>query len=211
MLIGRGTELEEVGRALSTSRLVTLTGPGGVGKTSLARAVMERFDGDERFFVDLTSFTSGPILEGLAGSLRFRSFEDLRASLLDQSCLLVLDNCEHVLDLAASAAGELLTVSDGIRILATSREALALPDEWVVAIAPLATEGSPSPAEELFCYEAVRRGLGHAVDRSTSVARPSTTPTSSTDATAAAARRENGAGSTDSSARSRLWSASSVA
>ncbi len=164
MLIARESELAEISSALEAHRLVTLTGPGGVGKTALAREIISAADRRETYFVDLAPMSDRDLDEGVAGSLRYRSFEHMVASMGETDALVVLDNCEHVLDAAAALASSLLAAGDRLSILATSREALAAAEEWVVAIHPLDTTGSPSPAEELFRFEAARRGLASALD-----------------------------------------------
>lgn len=157
MLIGRESELAAIDAALAGHRLVTLTGPGGVGKTALAESIAERHGGQ---FVDLTPLSGPSIKEGMAGASRYRSFAEMRRAIDDHGLLVVLDNCEHVLAAVSELCSELLGSSSGGRVLATSREALGLASEWIVPIAPLATSGSPSPAEKLFRYEATRRGFG---------------------------------------------------
>lgn len=163
MLIGRQTELAEIRGALANHRLVTLTGPGGVGKTSLARELLSTMDGREGLFADLAPLTGDAVTEAVAGSFRFRSFRDMIESLRKHEAVLVLDNCEHVLDAAAAIASDVLAATDRVSVLATSREPLTAPGEWVLPIRPLDTDGSPSAAEELFAFAAERRGLASAL------------------------------------------------
>ncbi|NNE94689.1 MAG: hypothetical protein HKN24_01535 [Acidimicrobiales bacterium] len=168
MLIARTDELATIEAALAEQQVVTLTGPGGVGKTALARAIGR--SNESSYFVDLTAFDGGTasLTEGVAGALGFRSFSHFVG---DASGLLVLDNCEHVIDAAASLILATTAAVPDIRVLATSREALGLPGELTIPIDPLGTEGSPSPAERLFRYEASRRGYGAKVENATMVER----------------------------------------
>ncbi|BDI28535.1 hypothetical protein CCAX7_005860 [Capsulimonas corticalis] len=152
-LIGREDEREEVAARLRRSRLVTLTGPGGIGKTRLALAVAREVApefADGVWMVALEALTDGAHVAGqIAATLGMKEtpnqalLEALTAHLRSKRLLLVLDNCEHVLAGSARAALHLLGECAGLRILATSREALGLADEtaWVV---PALT--SPDPA-----------------------------------------------------------------
>ena len=146
--IGREQELAEVARLVGEARLVTLTGTGGVGKTRLAA---------EAAAGALTRFADGVWLADLAGvgdaglvpvavlqALGVRqeggvpAVEALAYRLRSADLLLVVDNCEHVLDACAQLAGMLLRGAPGLRVLATSREALGLPGEVVYPVRPLA-------------------------------------------------------------------------
>ncbi len=162
-LIGRRAEVAEVRRILSGSRLVTLTGVGGVGKTRLAQRVateLRRTFPDGAWFVDLAELSDRGLLAGelrdpelLAqvvstvlglreGSAR-PPLEMLSRHLAGRRLLLVLDNCEHVLDPVAALAYALLRASPGVRILATSREPVNIAGEAIFVVAPLAT---PEPS-----------------------------------------------------------------
>jgi predicted ATPase/DNA-binding SARP family transcriptional activator len=143
-IIGREVDLGRIADALAGSRLATLIGPGGTGKTRLALEVSGT--ASDAAFVDLTRIDPGDDLAiGVAGQLGIdqRSgqspTERLVEALHTHDLLVVLDNCEHVLDDAAALADELLGSTSGVRILATSREALAIDGEQVVAIEPLDT------------------------------------------------------------------------
>ena len=181
-LIGRDEQLDSLSTTLRGVRLVSLIGPGGAGKTSLALATALRASHsypDGAFGVRLASVASGdqvPLavadalgvpLDGSGAERDVR--QRLTSFLARRQMLLLVDNCEHVVDAAASLIDDILGRCPEVTILATSREALALPDEVQVTVAPLATppEGTPSsrvleyPAAQLFSERsgAVRPGL----------------------------------------------------
>jgi predicted ATPase len=150
-LIGRGQEVQAVSARLGAARLVTLTGTGGVGKTRLAtqiaEAVAEQY-ADGVWFVDLAPLTD-PVLVpqaaaaalGVRGEGRRPVVETLLAELGPKALLLVLDNCEHVLDAAARLADQVLARCPQVRFLATSRERLGLVGEVAWRVPPLAVPG----------------------------------------------------------------------
>jgi predicted ATPase/DNA-binding CsgD family transcriptional regulator len=151
--IGRRHELREVKRLMSTTRLLTLTGTGGVGKTKLAmRAAGEMARGfpDGAWLVLLGSI-SDPLLvtQAVFGALGVQdlsagvSLSSLTDYLAGKRLLLVLDNCEHLLDACAVLAGTLLTSCPGLHVLATSRQALGVAGEVRMAVPPMSL-----PAEE---------------------------------------------------------------
>jgi predicted ATPase/DNA-binding SARP family transcriptional activator len=161
--VGRAAEQAEVQALLATSRLVTLTGPGGVGKTRLAvevaAAVRDKFP-DGVWFADLTAVSEralvapaiaagvGLLVGELAqaeGGVGAALAERLRSRRL----LVVLDNCEQVVDSAAAAVHDLLRACPGLVVLATSREALAVTGEVVFSVPPLSLPaGDPGPADD---------------------------------------------------------------
>ncbi len=155
-LIGRERELERIGEALRGARLVTLSGPGGVGKTRLAielarRQVPRRPDGV--WIVDLAAAPKIPdVAEEAARVLDLRAARGrtatdvLRDFLADRDLLLVLDNCEHVVGACAELAAALLTSCERVRVLATSREVLDVSGERVWRLGPL----EPAEAGRLF-------------------------------------------------------------
>src|SRR5262245_39960078 len=135
--IGRARELAEAARLLSETRLLTLTGPGGVGKTRLAveLAARETYP-DGVWLVELAALTDGALIpQAVAAALDVpeqtgRPIADtLLAALRPRRLLLVLDNCEHLVAAVAGLCAGLLRGCGGLRILATSREALAVDGE----------------------------------------------------------------------------------
>lgn len=142
-LVGRDAELADVIRRVRNGRLVTITGPGGIGKTRLAREVAVRVGPDFEYGsveVDLTRIDrEDGVAEAVAGQLGYADFGALVNSTGDQPTLVVLDNCEHVLDAAADVTRQLLDACEMPTIIATSRSPLDLPDESVITLGPLAT------------------------------------------------------------------------
>ncbi|GAA4474817.1 hypothetical protein GCM10023094_11140 [Rhodococcus olei] len=145
--VGRRAELAEAKRLLAQSRLVTLTGIGGVGKTRLALRVAtgaRRSFSDGVWLVKLGELHDAALLDGVVAAvlgLRPQSTQPLREVLVDflapREVLLVLDNCEQLVDTAAKLAETLLSACPKLRILATSREALAIGGEAVLRVPPL--------------------------------------------------------------------------
>jgi predicted ATPase/DNA-binding SARP family transcriptional activator len=138
-LVGRDRELEETARILADARLLTLTGPGGVGKTTLAvelaRRHGERYR-DGAFLVELAALADGElIIEEMADALRLQlpshraAIDSLVVQLRGRQMLIVLDNCEHLIDACARTVTELLQGCPDISVLATSREPLRIEGE----------------------------------------------------------------------------------
>jgi len=168
-LIGRDDDVAEVRSRFATGRrLVTLTGPGGIGKTALARAVLDSGDPPlaarwaviEFSRLDRSAAVPGAIAAGLGSP----TFDVLLSSPPEQGTLVLVDNCEHVVDAAADAIARLLDAWRDDRVLATSRSPLGMPGESVVALAPLAVP--PLGAVEarigavlLFCESARDSGV----------------------------------------------------
>ena len=166
--VGRRGELAEVRRLLAGSRLVTLTGVGGVGKTRLA---LRAAAGSRRAFpggvwlVRLDQLRDEALVaQAVAGALGLQDRPGyspaaaLAEYLAGRQLLLVLDNCEHLVDAAAKLADQLLRAAAGLRVLATSREALTIDGEMVLPVPPLAAPeaGQPLTAAELARFPAVR-------------------------------------------------------
>ncbi|WP_026344064.1 BTAD domain-containing putative transcriptional regulator [Nocardia sp. BMG111209] len=146
--IGRERELREVQRLCATSRLVTVVGPGGAGKTRLALQAATSMPEVRVHFVSLAeSGAPDPLADAIAGALAAGSPPDRLLGLLDVgAALLILDNCEHVLDAVAAPAARLLERLPQLTILATSREPLAVTGE---ALCHLDSLDVPAPDADL--------------------------------------------------------------
>ena len=154
--VGRARELDEVAELLNRHRLVTVTGPGGVGKTRLAeevaRQVADRF-ADGVWLAELAGVTDPDLVPAaVATSLGIQQggAASVMAALADvlaaRQVLLVLDNCEHLIDAVAALCGTLLPAADDVRILATSREPARVAGEARYRLPPLSL---PEPALSL--------------------------------------------------------------
>lgn len=169
--VGRSVLLEELDSARGRSRLVTLVGPGGVGKSRLAIENARRAGAEvdaEQWMVDLAAIpVGGDVVAAVAESLGAseRSVEALIRRLDGRRALLVLDNAEHVFEGARLIARALLEGCEGLCVLVTSREALRIPGERVLQVGPLVGEESGS-AVELFAARAADARSGFRVDRS---------------------------------------------
>ncbi len=171
--VGRDAELARIEQLLATHRLVTLTGPGGAGKTRLAVAAGLRA-GDAPYGVWLVELApvSDPdeVPAAVLGALSAREMNlieprqsgdrDVMNRLVDQlagrSALLVLDNCEHLVDAAARVADRLLAACPDLRILATSREPLAIFGEAICPVLPLGLPRPGMSAGDAVAYASVR-------------------------------------------------------
>ena len=188
--VGRRDEVGDVRRLLAESRLVTLTGIGGVGKTRLAlraaAGLARAFPGgvwlvrldqlrDEALVAQAVAGTLG--LQDRAG---FSPEEALADYLSSRQLLLVLDNCEHLVDAVAKLADHLLRAAPGLRVLATSRESLTIDGETVLPVPPLpvpeagqpltAAEAGLFPAVSLFAERAAQAVPGFAVTEANAAA-----------------------------------------
>ncbi|HET6501389.1 MAG TPA: LuxR C-terminal-related transcriptional regulator [Amycolatopsis sp.] len=174
--VDRRSEVAEAKRMLSAARLVTLKGPGGVGKTRLALKVatdLRRTFGDGVWLVELGKITDpARLVPALAEAVGLPEQPDrpLEAALEEflgaRRVLLVLDNCEHVVEVAAAVIGSLLRFCPRLRVLVTSREPLDIPGEAVLSVPPLSVppRARPVPLAELSTFSAVALF----VDRATS-------------------------------------------
>ncbi|MEJ3653582.1 LuxR C-terminal-related transcriptional regulator [Actinomycetes bacterium KLBMP 9759] len=154
--VGRAEERTAILDALQSERLVTLVGPGGVGKTRLAAVSAEAAASTFPFggaFVDLVPARDGFVEQAAAAALGVvpRAQEELAAAVEDRlrrgRSLLVLDNCEHLVESAAAFIERILSTCPETTVLATSRERLGIPGERIVPVAPLPLA---SDAEALF-------------------------------------------------------------
>jgi non-specific serine/threonine protein kinase len=158
--IGRKRDIAEVRQLLRTERLVTLTGPGGCGKTRLALQVaaetLPAFV-DGVWLIELASLSDGALIpQAVAATLDLREqggralLDTLADYLRARQTLLVLDNCEHIIQACAQVAESFLQACPSLTILATSREPLRIPGEVVHNVPPLAlpeTKGRDGPRE----------------------------------------------------------------
>jgi len=185
--VGRRRELGEAKRLLSAARLVTLTGAGGVGKTRLALRVaadVRRAFPDGVWLVELADLGDPHLVPNtVAMTFGLRGTRDQAAGLAeyieDKQLLLVLDNCEHVVNECAMLVAKLLAVSGGLRVLATSRHTLHVEGEHILHVEPLPvpdaedTGASPVEAVTLFTDRAaaVQPGFELTPDNRAAVAR----------------------------------------
>ena len=146
-LFGRAEVVETLSNRLAQQRLITITGPGGIGKTSVALAVADRMRAglpDGVCVVDFAPLADSKLVPtALASALGIGVVSEdplpnLVALLRNREMLIVLDNCEHVIDTAALLAESLLRGSTKLRILATSRESMRVSGEILFRLAPLA-------------------------------------------------------------------------
>ncbi|MCC5579371.1 AAA family ATPase [Microtetraspora sp. AC03309] len=167
--VGRRHEVAEAKRLLSQSRVVTFTGPGGVGKTRLALRIaadVRRAFPDGVWLVELAALDDPAMLcQTVAEALEIRNqsarscTEVLVDHLADKRALLVLDNCEHLLNDCAVLVETLARATTDLRILATSRQPLGAAGEQTLAVPAMALpdmDGVPLPLETMTHYDAVR-------------------------------------------------------
>jgi predicted ATPase/DNA-binding CsgD family transcriptional regulator len=153
--VGRAGQVDEVAELLDEYRLVTVTGPGGVGKTRLAGEVARRVAGrfaDGVWLVELAAVQESALVPAaVAGALGAQQapgmsiMESLAGVLARQQLLLVLDNCEHVLGAVAELCGGLLAAADDVRVLATSREPVGVAGEARYRLRPLTVPVTDAP------------------------------------------------------------------
>ena len=165
-MIGREAVLDDVEDRIRNDRFVTLLGPGGIGKTTVAiaagRAMAEEFNG-EVYFVDLGSLTDPrhvPAAVGTSLGLALKA-KDATAELLDavrsKKLLIILDSCEHLIDTVASLAERLFQEAPQVHVLATSRELLRVEGEYCYRILPLDfPPGSLQATNAMLRYPAIQ-------------------------------------------------------
>ncbi|MFJ6758187.1 AfsR/SARP family transcriptional regulator [Streptomyces sp. NPDC091273] len=167
-LVGRDEDLAQVDALVDRFRLTTLTGPGGAGKTRLAvqsaRPLLDRFP-DGVWLVELAPLSAGgDVPSAVLNALALREhapaagdpLDRLVAALRTRTALLVLDNCEHLIEAAAATTDRLLGECPGLRILATSREPLGLTGEALWPVHPLALPPQDADAAQAMASPAVR-------------------------------------------------------
>jgi predicted ATPase/DNA-binding CsgD family transcriptional regulator len=155
-LVGRSDAVDEVAALLGERRLVTVTGPGGVGKTRLAGAVARRVAGrfaDGVWLVELATVQEASLVAaavavalGIPQPPGKTVLESLAGVLAQRQLLLVLDNCEHVAVAVAELCAALLVAADDVRVLATSREPVGIAGEARYRLPPLTLPGPGDPA-----------------------------------------------------------------
>ncbi|MFG2231588.1 BTAD domain-containing putative transcriptional regulator [Streptomyces sp. NPDC048723] len=166
--VGRDEDLGQVDSLMSRFRLTTLIGPGGAGKTRLAvqsaRPLLARFP-DGVWLVELGPLSAeADVPPAVLNALALRDqapaagdpLDRLTAALRSRTALLVLDNCEHLIEAVAAVADRLLGACPGLRILATSREPLGLTGEALWPVRPLALPPRDADAAQALSYAAVR-------------------------------------------------------
>jgi predicted ATPase/DNA-binding CsgD family transcriptional regulator len=182
--VGRAGVVDEVAGHLGQYRLVTVTGPGGVGKTRLAGEVARQVAGrfaDGVWLAELAAVQDpAQVAAAVAVALGIRELPSVPAAdalahaLARRQLLLVLDNCEHVIGAAAELCGRLLLGADDVRVLATSREPLQIAGEARYRLAPLTLPAPDNPADAdgseavaLFADRARRADASFALDGET--------------------------------------------
>jgi predicted ATPase/class 3 adenylate cyclase len=172
--VGRGPEIAEAKRTLATAPLLTLTGPGGVGKTRLAIEIagelLDEFD-EGIWFIDLGVLTDPDfVVPAIASAMGVMPapgqpiLETVTEHLRGRHVLMVFDNCEHLLDATARTVDHLLRTCNLLRVVATSREGLAIPGETVRPVPSLSLPDPEAAApDELPQYEAVRLFVERAI------------------------------------------------
>jgi predicted ATPase/DNA-binding SARP family transcriptional activator len=166
-LFGRERDLAAVAQSVAEERLVTVTGPGGVGKTRLVGETVQRLDGDTTVLVvELDAVPPGEVAQAVASSVGADTGVDVEALadyLVVRRAVLVLDNCEHVIDEVRRLVVVLLSAEGvsggGVTVLATSRIRLGIPGERVVTVAPLDASDSDSPAVQMLLHRTADPGL----------------------------------------------------
>jgi predicted ATPase/DNA-binding winged helix-turn-helix (wHTH) protein len=165
-MIGRSDIVDALATQLPQQRFVTIAGPGGMGKTTVALATADKLAPCYRHgacFVDLSSITDPRLVSStLTSALGLEVLSDdpvpaLLAFLGDKDLMIMLDNCEHVVEAAAALAEQVLKGAPGVHILATSRESLRAEGEWVHRLEPLdiPPQSATLTAAEALAYSAI--------------------------------------------------------
>jgi predicted ATPase/DNA-binding winged helix-turn-helix (wHTH) protein len=166
-MVGRDAEIADLSARVQAGRFVSIVGPGGMGKTTVAIAIahvlLAPFEG-EVCFVDLAVLASPELLGGtVAATLGLKlppgdPMPGLLSWLRDKKILLILDNCEHLIDAAAAFAERLLEAGPDVHLVATSREALRAEGEYAYRLPPLESPPAHAPlsADQALTYPAVQ-------------------------------------------------------
>ncbi|MGK2948963.1 MAG: ATP-binding protein [Acidimicrobiales bacterium] len=166
-LVGRDDDLRRLEQAVAEHPLVTVVGPGGVGKTSLVLALVDRLssaDGGDVPVALLAGLPPGAEPRDVVVALGFESLDAATLVLAGRSGPIVLDNCEHVLDAVRPVVEAVRVCCPGVAVVATSRETLRIPGEQVVVVPPLAlpspggADAEQVPAVQLFLARAAAAG-----------------------------------------------------
>lgn len=177
-LIGREAVIASLSELLLARRFISIVGPGGIGKTTVAAAIVQRlqsaFDDTNVIFVDFGAMTEGRLVPGaviaavgcaIGGA---DPVTELVTFLADKRVLIIFDSCEHLVDPTSLLAGELFQRSPGVHLLVTSRESLRVDGETVHLLSPLAypadefptaPEALATPAVQLFMDRAAYSGF----------------------------------------------------
>ncbi|KXX60442.1 ATP-binding protein [Rhodococcus sp. LB1] len=178
--VGRRRELAEAVKLMWSARLVTLTGPGGVGKSRMARQIAaetQRSFSDGVWLVELADLANGEMAPSVIGSAlglfhtTTSPVTDLVEHFQGKQLLLIVDNCEHIIEPVAALLSKLLMAAPTLRVLATSRQVLGVEGEVVLPVPPLSTPvpdrqlAAGSDAVALFAERAAAALPGFAVDK----------------------------------------------
>ncbi|MCB8882682.1 winged helix-turn-helix domain-containing protein [Acidisoma cellulosilytica] len=163
-IIGRSQDIHDIAQRLARQRFVTITGPGGMGKTTVARALARTHATGEdgtAYILELAGLSEPELITPMLASLlnlqlATPSLAALVLALKHRRLLIVFDNCEHLIDGAATVAEALIAGTEVIQILATSREPLRAEGEWIYRLPSLAVPGTEIPsAAAALSYSAV--------------------------------------------------------